>query len=146
MVRVGYTKLLWNHAIEFEAYVRLNTSHGLYIFKGKVPETLMSSRNQDISKFCDFLFYDWVMFRDEPIKCPDENPVLGRYLGPAIDVGPEMTSKFTKDNGQVVYRSTYSALTDSEIHNISPIYIRETFDKNMAERYGPNDTTSIGRG
>ena len=46
------------------------------------------------------------MFRDEPIKYPDKNPVLGRYLGPTIDVGPEMTSKIMKGNCEVVHQST----------------------------------------
>jgi hypothetical protein len=33
------------------------------------------------------------MFRDQPVAFPDNNPVLGRYLGPAIDVGPALTAK-----------------------------------------------------
>ena len=44
------------------------------------------------------------MFRDEPIQHPDKNPVLGRYLGPEIDVGPEMTAKIMKGNSEVVHR------------------------------------------
>ena len=42
------------------------------------------------------------MFRDDPIQYPDENPVLGRYLVPAIDVGPAITSKIMKAIGEVV--------------------------------------------
>ena len=57
----------------------------------------------DISQFCEHGFYDWVMFRDDPIEYPDENPVLGRYLGPAIDVGPEMTANLMKGNGEVMH-------------------------------------------
>ena len=41
------------------------------------------------------------MFRDKPIQYPDENPVLGRYLGPAIDVRREMTNKTMKAKGEV---------------------------------------------
>ena len=37
------------------------------------------------------------------IQYPDKNPVLGRYLGPAIYFGSEMTAKIMKSNGQVVY-------------------------------------------
>ena len=53
----------------------------------------------DTSRFCDHGFYDWVMFRGKRIKFPDENPVLGRYLGPAIDVGLAMTANIMKANG-----------------------------------------------
>ena len=52
------------------------------------------------------------MFRDKPIQCPDKNPVLGRYLGPAIYVGPSMTSKIMKGDGEVVHQSTYHGLKE----------------------------------
>ena len=47
------------------------------------------------------------MFRDGPIQYPDKNPVSDRYLGSAIDDGPEMTEKTTKINGEVVHWSIY---------------------------------------
>ena len=62
----------------------------------EVPETVMLGGTSDISQFCEHGFYDWVMFRDELIQYPDENPVLGRYLGPAMDVGPEIMTKIMK--------------------------------------------------
>ena len=43
------------------------------------------------------------MFRDDPIQYPDENPVLGRYLGPEIDFGPAIMAKIVKSNGKVVH-------------------------------------------
>ena len=57
------------------------------------------------------------MFRDEPVKYPDDNPVLGRFLGIAIDVGPAMTAKLLKSNGEVIYWSTYRGMTDTEVIN-----------------------------
>jgi hypothetical protein len=41
--------------------------------------------------------------------------VLGRDLGPAIDIGPAMTRKVLKENGKVVYRSTVQHLTRDEM-------------------------------
>ena len=55
-------------------------------------------------------WYQWVMFRDGNISYPGDKEVLGRYLGPSIDVGPAMTAKMLKENGQVVHRSTHSGL------------------------------------
>ena len=57
-----------------------------------------------ISQFREHGFYDWVKFTDNPIQCPYKNPVLGRYLGPAIGVGPEMTAKIMRVNGEVVHK------------------------------------------
>ena len=50
------------------------------------------------------------MFRDELILYPDKNPVLGRYLGTAIDVGLEMTANIMDRNVEVVHRPTYHGL------------------------------------
>ena len=101
MVRAGAPKPFWADAIELEAYVRSNTAHDIYILQGKVPETLMSGETSDISQFCEFAFYDWIMFRDQPVAFPDDNPVLGRYLGPAIDVGPALTAKILEQMGRL---------------------------------------------
>ena len=76
------------------------------MLQGGVPETLMSGGTSNTSQFYEHGFYDCFMFRDEPIQYPDENPVLRRYLESAIDVGPKITAKIMKANGEVVHRST----------------------------------------
>ena len=58
------------------------------MLQGEAPETVMLGVTSDISHLCENGFYYWVMFRDDPIQYSDKNPVLGRCLGPAIDVGP----------------------------------------------------------
>jgi hypothetical protein len=140
MVRAGAPKPFWADAIELEAYVRSNTAHDIFILQGEVPETVMLGKMSDISQFCEFAFYDWIMFRDQPVAFPDDNPVLGRYLGPAIDVGPALTAKILKANGEVVYRSTYRALTDVERANAAHVCRRIEFDLNILDKFGPETT------
>ncbi len=121
MVQAGAPKPFWADAIKLEAYVRSNTAHDIFILQGEVPETVMLSKTSDISQFCEFAFYDWIMFRDQLVAFSNDNPVLGRYLGPAIDVGPALTAKILKANGEVVYRSTYCTLTDVEQANAAQV-------------------------
>ena len=83
-------------------------------------------------------FYDWVMFRDEPIQYPDKNPVLVRYLGPSIDVSPSITAKIMRVNDQVLHRSTYCGLKEEEKSNQSHILLREYFDSNIRDKLGPD--------
>ena len=80
MVQAGAPKRIWEDALEFEYCVRSNTDLDIYMLQGEVPETLMLGGTSDISQFWEHGFYDWVMFRDEPIQYPDENLVLGIYL------------------------------------------------------------------
>ncbi len=46
---------------------------------------------------------------------PDDPILLGRDLGPAMDIGPAYTRKVLKSNGQVIYRSTVWSLTVDEL-------------------------------
>ena len=83
----------------------------------------MLGGTSNISKFYEHGFYDWVMFREKPIQFPDENPVLGRYLGPSIYAGLEMTDKIMRLNGEVLHRSTYRGLKDDEKYNLDHILL-----------------------
>ena len=69
------------------------------------------------------------MFWDTSVPFPDDKMVSGRDLGPAIDIGPVMTRKILKDNGQVIYRSTVRSLTDDEMS-----------DEDMKKRQNDFDT------
>ena len=68
------------------------------------------------------------MFRDTSIKFPEDNMVLGRDLGPAIDIGPAMARKILKDNGQTVIRSTVRSLTPDELKSEDHKALRKAFD------------------
>ncbi len=83
---------------------------------GKVPETIMTGSTANISHICKFVWYDWVMFRDNVPTFPDIKLTLGRYLGSATNVGSVLTTKILKSNGQTVCRSTLQHLNDKEIH------------------------------
>ena len=61
----------------------------------------------DISHFCEHGFYDWFMISNDPIQYSDENPVLDRYFGPAIGVGPSVMANIMKGNSEVLHCSTY---------------------------------------
>ena len=105
---------LWDDCLELEAYIQSNTWNSRYANQDAVPATVISGETSDISTFCQHSWYEWLKFRDTTIAFPDSKEVLGRYLGPSIDIGPAMTAKILKANGQVVHRSTYRSLTDQE--------------------------------
>ena len=140
MIRTGSPKCLWDHCIELQAYIRSCTSNGIYMTAGQTPETIMSGSTADISNICEFAWFDWVMFRDNVPTYPDDKLILGRYLGPATDVGSAMTMKILKQNGQVVYRSTVRHLTNEELGDEVHTKSRREFDQAIAESHGPAAT------
>ena len=101
----------------------------------------MKVQASDISNICEFSWYQWIIFRDGPVQYPVDNIVLGRYLVPARDAGPAMTSKCLKANGEVVPRSTLRALTLEERENPAKIELRHKFTETVETVLGPKATT-----
>ena len=120
--------------MERQSYIRSFTVHDIYSLHGEVPETLVSGETPDISEFASFQWYEWVKFRDQQVSFPHDNFVLGRYLGPSFDIGPAMTAKILKKNGEYVHRSTYRSLTDDELNDP----LRSLKDSNLIPLYNRN--------
>ena len=137
MLTTRSPKVLWDHSIELAALIRSHTASEIFSANGEVPETIMTGDTADISRLCQFAWYDWLMFRDAQASYPDDTIVLGRYLGPAIDTGPAHTAKILKQNGQVVYRSTYRHLTPDELERPEHIALRAEFDAAITAKLGP---------
>ena len=51
------------------------------------------------------------MFYDPAATYPNAKPTIGRWIGPAIDVGSAMTHKVLKASGEYVCRTTVRAWT-----------------------------------
>ena len=129
-------KKLWDHALELESYICSNTAIAHPELEGQVPETIMSGQMADISPFAALGWYDWIKYYDSVHGYPKHKEILGRWLGPAVDIGPAMTSKVLKANGQVIYTSTYHALTDDEIANPDEVKAHQAFDAAVSAKLG----------
>jgi hypothetical protein len=58
----------------------------------------------EISTIAEYVWYEWVKFRDTAAKFPVSKIQLGSDVGAAIDIVPAMTRKVLKQNGRVMYR------------------------------------------
>ena len=104
---------------------------------GKVPETIMTSSTANISHISEFGWYDWVMFRDNVPTFPDNKLTLGRYLGPATDVGSALTAKILKSNGKIVCRLTLRHLNNDEHNCMTHVEMHKAFDACVYKAIGP---------
>ena len=59
-------------------------------------------------------------------------------MRPAIDVGPAMTAKIMKGNGEVVHRSIYRGFKEYKWTNQACIFLRKELDSNIKDRFGPD--------
>jgi hypothetical protein len=94
-----------------EAYVRSLTALDIFSLEGKIPDTIVKGNTSDISPLAEYIWYEWVNFWDTGQSFPDSKEWLGRDLGPAIYIGPVISRKVLKINGEVIFRVSVSGLT-----------------------------------
>jgi hypothetical protein len=133
MVKAKSPAKLWDHCLELEGYIRSHTAIDHYELQGQVPETIVSGQTADISPFVEYPWYGWVKYWDGKAQFPEPKEVLGRWLGPSMDIGPAMTAKILKSNGQILNLSSHRALNDDEWINPEEIKAREVYDKLIEE-------------
>ena len=61
--------------------------------------------------------------------------MLGRYLGPEIDVGLEIMDKILEANGKVVHCLKYRGIKEYDKSNLAHISLRKEFDNIIRYRY-----------
>jgi hypothetical protein len=77
-----------------------------------------------------------VKFQDTGQSFLDSKEWLGRDLGPAIDIGPAMSRKVLKINGEVMFRVSVRGLTLDEIQSPDEQKRRQEFDEAIKVKLG----------
>jgi len=98
MAKIQALAKLWDHCLELEAYLEYHTALDSFELQGQVAETIVSGKTAEISPFAEHGWYDWVMWFDSDAAYSKPKEQLGRWLGPAIDIGPAMPAKILKCN------------------------------------------------
>jgi hypothetical protein len=116
MIKSRSPKRLWDYCIELQSRICSNVAHNITSLDGQTPETLMSGGTTDISNLCEYEWFQWIWYRDQISSFPDDNKVLGRYLGPSKSIWPEMCMHILKPNGRIIQRTTAGPLTPAELN------------------------------
>ena len=136
MLRSKAPKRLWDDCLELEALIRSHTALDIFELDGEVPETMIKGETADISKIVEFGWYEWVYFYDSEVKYPEDKWKLGRYLGPSRDIGPALTAKVLKHNGDVRHLTTLRPLSEEEREDVKVKEAMTAFDNNIEIKLG----------
>ena len=98
--------VFWEYCDERRAAITNMTAKDLFQLQGQTPHFATFGEEGNISKICQFGWYEWVYFRETTAKSPFPTHVLGRCIGPVNNKGNEMTQWVLKQNGQIVPRRT----------------------------------------
>ncbi|KAG7370183.1 reverse transcriptase RNA-dependent DNA polymerase [Nitzschia inconspicua] len=131
-------KRLWDECLELMADINTHTVHENFDLDGQTPQAMLTGVTPDISMLAEFRWYQWIKWFDENANLPEEQERYGRYLGPARGVGNLMTAKVLNEKGNVIYRSTFRAITREEEDNPKEQELRNDFDRKVEEILGPD--------
>ena len=118
ILKQNVPKKLWDHCLELESRILSTTTLPRFDLYHQTPEAEMHGMSSGISDICEFEFYKWVMFNDSQTTFPENEFQVGRWLGPSIYVGSDLTYKILKSSGQVVPRSTIRHLTHDKLTGV----------------------------
>ena len=105
---------LWDYCWTYAAEIRSLVATGNIYLDGGTPFCKVHGYTPDISEYLTFGWYDWVWYH-EP-NDPDRS-LLGRWLGPAHDIGQGLAYYVLNSKGKVVIRSTISPLTNDDTNS-----------------------------
>jgi hypothetical protein len=91
----------------------------------------MKGQTYDISPLAQYAWYEWVKFRETGQSFPDSKEWLDRDLGPAIDIGPAMSRKVLKINGEVMIRVSVRGLTLDKMQSPDEQKRRQEYDEEI---------------
>ena len=140
MVEVECPMKLWDHSLELKVNILSRTAQNHLDINGQVPETIITCQTADISPYVEHGFYDWVMAFDQTQGYPNQKEILGRWLGPAHNVGPEICSKTLKSNSQILYTSMYRTLMEAELKDPKHAKRHQLYDLMVHEKLGEPTT------
>ena len=92
---------LWNYAIGRQALIHNAIPHPLFQNKGLSPHTAIFGSQGDISNICNFVWYEWVYYRDHR-SFPAAREKLGQALGLLKNEGNEMAQAILTSKGMVI--------------------------------------------
>ena len=97
--------------MEYNSELRCTTAADIYDLNGRTPFESVLGFTPDISELVEFGWFDWVWFHNPVDPTKDQ---LGRWMGPAHNVGQGLAYYILNNNAEVVIRSTVSRIIDDD--------------------------------
>lgn len=125
---------------------RLRLAHDLMLLwtrdlNGKAPKMVMRAETADTSAFAEFSWCQWVHRFDNTASFPDDKWKMGRHCGPSFDIGPALSAKAIKENGQCHCLSALWGLATAKLSDPEVKKQMKEFDVNIKKVLGSSAKT-----
>ena len=142
MRRTNTPLVLWDYCTEYNTELRCMTATNMYDLNGRTPFETVLGFTPDISELVEFSWYQWVWYHDPVNPHKDQ---LGRWLGPAHNVGQGLAYYILNSNAEVVVRSTVSAVDEQEMDSYDLGIRKREFSERVESLIGNFKRSTIQR-
>ena len=141
--------MFWDKCAKHRALINNLTASNLFQLEGINAHFSITVEDGDISKLCQFAWYEWCYYCDHTAVFPIQQEIIGRVLGPYKVKCNEMSQWILKSNGSVVPRRTAVPLTTAQLnsktekkHTIFDQCISKLWDTSISLPPITDDTTT----
>jgi hypothetical protein len=123
----------WDYCWEYASAIRSHVAVNNMLLDDVTPYQKVHGHTPNVTEYTMFKWYQWVWYHDPP--SPDKVRI-GRWLGPAHNIGQGYCHHILTDKGKVASRSTVTAVTSAELATLETQERMTLFKKNMEELIG----------
>ena len=133
--------VFWDYCAENRSSITNLTNKDVFQLRGNTSHYATFGEEGDISKICQFGWYQWIYFWGASAAFTFPSHVLGHCLGPDNNEINEMAQWVIKSNVQIVPQRTMHKLTADELVLESEVKKRADFTEAIKQQCG--DSISI---
>ena len=131
MMKLTLTPIrLWDYAWEYVSQIRALTAMQHIYLDGVTPYEKVCGHTPNISEYIIFTWYQWVWYYSTVSTHKFE---IGRWLGPATNIGQGMAYYVLSNEGKVIVRSTVTSVSLDEMNSESVNILMKDFDNRIDE-------------
>ena len=123
---------LWCFCYEFSADLLSLCATNRYDLQGRSAYEHVVGYTPDITEYVSFSWYQWVYYWDEDAK----EKKLGRWLGPAHQIGQALCYYILIDNAEFIARSSVIPVPDPDLLSDSMKSITTSFTSSVEDKIG----------
>jgi transposase len=127
---------VWCFALEWATEIRRHTLHDIADLNERTPFEHHTGHTLNIAALCTYSFYDYCWFWDSEQGFPDQQRVLGRWLGIFHDIGRPLTYFILPKSCKPIARSSVTPVTPEESLEPANKALAEELDKVIDKKIG----------
>jgi hypothetical protein len=131
---------MWCFALEWATEIRWHTVHDIAALNEWTPFEHYTGHMPNIVALCTYSFYDYCWFWESEQGFPDQQRVLGRWLGVSHDIGGPLTYFILPKSCWPIARSSITPVTPEELLEPAKKVLAEALDKAIDEKIGKFQT------